>query len=133
MKLREVMVVDDNDADLTWTRLVLEESRVAESVQTFGTGRAALTYLERAGVSIDAVLLDINMPEMSGFEFLERLVALEPHLELPAAVVMLSSSGDVRDRLRAASFPCVKAHFVKPLDEERVRCLGALAGRQPSW
>ncbi len=132
MKLREVMVVDDNDADLTWNRLVLEESRVADSVQTFGTGRAAFTYLERAGVFIDAVLLDINMPEKSGFEFLERLVALEPHLE-PPAVVMQSSSGGARDRLRAASFPCVNGHLVKPLDEERVRCVGGLAGRQPSW
>lgn len=131
MKLREVMVVDDNDADLTWTRLMLEDAGVAESIKTFGTGREALAYLQQA-VAVDAVLLDVNMPEMTGFEFLQHYETLQRTGRARAMVVMLSSSGDPRDRAYASAFPCVQGHLIKPIDEQVAAHLEALFARRAS-
>lgn len=130
MRLREVLVIDDNDADLTWTRLMLDEARVADVVRTFGTGREALAYLEQAWTHVDAVLLDVNMPEMSGFEFLERYTALGSTYQVQAMVVILSSSGDARDRAYASKFSCVRGHLIKPIDEDGARYLEVLAERR---
>ena len=71
MKLRDILVVDDSDTDLLYTRIILEGAQVAEQVITLGTAQEALDHLQRPeGHRVDVILLDINMPEMDGFAFL---------------------------------------------------------------
>jgi CheY-like chemotaxis protein len=124
MSLREILVVDDSDADLLYTRLLLEAAAVAQVVSTFETGMSALEYMQRpAGHHVDVILLDINMPEMSGFEFLEAYQQLPPLQQAQAVVVMLTNSPDPADRARAFSYPCVKHYVVKPLDIQSARHL----------
>ena len=127
MKLKEVMVVDDCDADLLFTQLMLEAAEISESIRTFGTAREALEYLRLGSATrVDIILLDINMPEMSGFEFLETYQSLRGLLQAQAVVVMLSSSANVRDRERAAGFPCVKGYVTKPIDVSSAQLLHQL-------
>ena len=117
MTLREVLVVDDSDADLLYAQVVLEAAAVATRVRTFETGQDALAYLQRPeGHSVDVVLLDINMPEINGFEFLDAYEKLHREHRARAGVVMLTSSPDPRDRERAFSFSCVKDYVLKPID-----------------
>ena len=74
-----VMMVDDNDNDLLFTRLMLERSGCGFDVIGFERAAEALAYLRDTpahGVSI--ILLDINMPVMNGFDFLQAFEALEP-------------------------------------------------------
>ena len=117
MKLRSVLVVDDNDADLLYVRIVLEAAGVADRVLTFGTAQEALAHLATPeGAQADLVLLDLNMPELDGFGFLQ---AYGPSLETGparAGVVVLTSSPDPADRRRALAHACVRAYLVKPLD-----------------
>ncbi len=117
MKLKEVLVIDDNDADLFYTRIVLESAGVAERVVSFETATDALDYLrEPEGRLAELVLLDINMPEMDGFAFLEAYQLLQPKPPASQAVIMLTSSPDPTDRARALSYACVKGYVVKPLE-----------------
>lgn len=127
MALAELLVVDDSDPDLLYTRIILESARTAERVLTFGTAQEALAYLQRPeGHHVDMVLLDINMPEMNGFEFLEAYQRLAQEQKAQAVVVMLTSSPDPSDRARAASYPCVRGYVVKPIDTAAARDLPAL-------
>lgn len=117
MKLREVLVVDDSDADLLYARLILEAAGVADKVSTFETAHDVLDYLQRPeGHAVDVILLDLNMPEMNGFEFLEAYQKLHRAQRARAVVVMLTSSPDPADQARALSFDCVKGYVVKPID-----------------
>lgn len=113
--LRKLVLVDDNEADLVFGGIILERAGVAASVLTFDTAVDALAYLAGPEASdVDCVLLDINMPYMNGFEFLEAYeapVGAEPR----AAVVMLSSSPDLRDRERARAFRSVRGFITKPI------------------
>lgn len=121
MALRQVLVIDDSDPDLLYARIVLEATHVAGEVLTFGTAEEALVWLQRPeGHHADLILLDINMPEMDGFEFLAAYEKLRAAERASAVVVMLSSSPDPHDRQRAAAFPSVAGYVVKPIDKAEV-------------
>lgn len=127
MKLQQIIVVDDSDADLLYTRIILERAEVADSVLTFGTGMEALDFLQQPeGHEVDVILLDINMPEMSGFEFLQAYERLHESQRARAVVVMLTSSPDPGDKQRAFGFGCVRHYVVKPLQLAQARELPAM-------
>lgn len=111
-----VMLVDDSEADLLFTRIVLERAGEDFEVLSFEEARAALDCLRSDGPRVDLILLDINMPGMNGFEFLDVYRGLPQARRDGAAVVMLSSSADPADRERAMAYDCVAGYLTKPLD-----------------
>lgn len=124
MPLRTVMLIDDSDADLLYTHVVLEQSQVAAQVLDFGFAAEALAYLRRpAGHDVDVILLDINMPEMNGFQFLDAYEQLHRSQQAHAVVVMLTSSPDPADRQRALAHRCVLDYVVKPLERSAALAL----------
>jgi CheY-like chemotaxis protein len=127
--LNRVMVIDDSDADLLYTRIILERCGAVAEVLTFGSAIDALAHLKTPGVPpIDVILLDINMPEMGGFEFLTAYEAGAASERASAVVVMLTSSPDPTDRARAFAFSAVRSYVVKPLDLASARDLSNVAG-----
>jgi CheY-like chemotaxis protein len=123
---RRVVLIDDNDNDLLFTRLMLQRAGVADDIRCHERAHDALDALARGpdhGVSL--ILLDINMPLMDGFGFLDAVGQLPPaHVE-GLAVVMLSSSADPADRARAATYPAVRGYLTKPIDRATATSLGA--------
>src|SRR5258705_7263243 len=90
---RTVMVVDDDSDILDMTRIVLEEG--GYRVLAMSSGQAALRALEESHP--DLILLDINMPEMDGWQVLRVLKVDERTTTIPVA--MFSIKMAVRDRL----------------------------------
>lgn len=119
-----VMVIDDNDADLVYTEVVLRARGIARQVSCYDTAMAALQRLgDAAQPPISLVLLDLNMPEMDGFAFLRAYEAQHPHDNQPVPVVMLTSSPEASDRLRCTAHGCVQGYVVKPLSDDDARLL----------
>ena len=114
LAIKRILSIDDSEADQYLTKLRIEEVESQAEVRCASNGEQALVMLREPDYRPDLVLLDINMPRMDGFEFLEAY-AQELKNDAPAVVLMLSSSSQQTDRDRAAEFSFVKGFFVKPL------------------
>lgn len=127
------MIVDDELFDQKCAQRILTKSGLVGNVVCFGYPDEALAYLLRADRPvIDVILLDINMPRMSGFEFLERAQAeLGAHVA-SVVVIMLTTSLALTDVARAQDFPIVRDYLRKPLRPEDIpRIVAHLQTRAP--
>lgn len=126
-----VLIVDDSAADITYARIMLQrsgafgpigsETHPEEALRMFDAGATLLGHPDWFPPGV--ILLDINMPRMDGFEFLEQL---EKHFSddpdsVPPVILMLTSSPTRQDRDRAFGSRLVKGYLTKPLDIESAR------------
>jgi CheY-like chemotaxis protein len=120
--LNHLIVVDDNESDLLFTRIVIQKAGIASKVSVFEDARDAIGYLQRDDHGVDLILLDINMPGMDGFAFLAAFEEVRRSRQAaPPVVVMLTSSPDPRDRERAFAFASVRDYVVKPITVEQAQ------------
>lgn len=124
--IRNLLLIDD---DPIFSFLVPELVRISGKVDAFHlatNGLEALEYLKNnANVFPDLILVDLNMPVMDGFEFLERyrIEFLPEHPE--ANVLVLSSSISESDRERVQQYEFVNEFLNKPLTPEKITRLSS--------
>jgi CheY-like chemotaxis protein len=114
------MLVDDDPASNYLARLLIEEIDETIRVLTLRNGKEALDFLDGCLVSDncpDLLLLDLNMPGMDGFAFLE---ALRSSHNPPRRIYILTSSQYPRDIAKAATFPTA-GYLVKPITIEQLQ------------
>lgn len=116
-----VLIDDDKIANVINRKIVERFYSDKAEIQQYTSAWDGLDYINRISASEGlriTVLLDINMPEMNGWEFLEE-VSREFN-QLSIAVHILSSSVDPEDRKTASNFSVVKSFISKPLSKEKV-------------
>lgn len=125
-KFKRILLVDDDDTSNLLTTMIISDMNIAEEVDIACNGEEALSHIINNCQSIqvqakcpELILLDINMPVMDGFEFLEAYKS-KMNLCNNIPVVMLSSSSNSKDYEKAQSFN-VKGYIVKPLNEEKLQ------------
>jgi CheY-like chemotaxis protein len=122
MKISTILVVDDDENDQFICEYTIRKFDASIRVLKAFDGAEALDVLHRE--TPDAIILDINMPVMNGFEFLDRY-AEEFEVHAPV-VAMLTSSRLGKDRERALQYSFVKNYFEKPLESEHLRIMADL-------
>ena len=123
-RLERVMLVDDNEADNYLARLVIEESGLAATVIGFPRPELALEHLrERDRPPVSMILLDVRMPTMDGFEFLDAYRELDDDQRAYVVIVMLTTSLNPADRERARLYGLVEGYQEKPLTVEAFAAL----------
>ena len=116
---KSVLLVDDSRATNFMHRELIREADFAERIDVALDGEEALDFL-RLGSDSDyfppsVIFLDINMPKMDGFEFLEACKSLPQGRRGSLVIVMLTTSLDPGDRTRAMATGMVRDFHHKPL------------------
>ena len=134
-KLSCILLVDDNDDTNYFHKLLLQELDLSDLVVEAIDGREGLEYFkENKFIPSDStdpasepklakpnlVFLDVNMPKMDGWEFLDEFERLPPRKQGDTIFVMLSSHFDSEDEQVALSHECVKVYMEKPLTQKKL-------------
>ena len=118
-RIQCIMLVDDDPDDNFIHQLVIADWGQCDTVRIAENGTEALAYLTNTAdpnyVRPEIILLDINMPGMNGFEFLEEYHKLANHLKSNVVVIMLTTSLNPTDEHRAEQFNEVTGYRNKPL------------------
>src|SRR5690242_4560276 len=120
--IRNILLVDDDEVFHLLSNKLLQRLGITKDVYTARNGKEALEFVTTHNFSSDGphvIFLDLNMPIMNGFSFIEAL----RNEDIPAGkivIVIVSSSQDPTDLARAQSLG-IKHYLTKPISEENVR------------
>ncbi len=116
----EVLIVDDDQVVIFLHELLLKRSGITDSPKVFKHGETALEYLRLSnGVNTPRlILLDISMPVMDGWDFLNEIRKNPP--ASPLYIFMVTSSIDPVDREKAAKYSEVIDFIEKPLNIDKL-------------
>lgn len=116
------MLIDDNPDDNFFHERVIRNNHFTDCVIVKESATDALIYLkEKKNASedhIDIIFLDINMPGMNGWEFLEEYNKLDKELQQGVVIVMLTTSQDEQDKRKALKWGFAADFRTKPLTKK---------------
>ncbi|WP_323770862.1 response regulator [Antarctobacter sp.] len=120
--ISSLMIIDDNSVDQKLYARIVKKSALVENLHCFLMATDAIDFFAKPErPSIDIILLDINMPRMNGFEFLDEAVARFGPGFVKAAVIMLTTSISDQDRKRASKYEVVRDYIQKPLEVQHLQ------------
>jgi len=121
-QINHILIVDDDEVSAFVTQRLLQLFNTAIKLSHVENGKKAIMLLENFESNCpEIILLDINMPEMNGFEFLDQFY--KNGWCGKSKIAMYTSSNLLDDKIRALQYPDVVAYFQKPINKQKVKQL----------
>lgn len=121
---KHIVLIEDNPIDVFINTKVIEQADLGENILSFPSARPALDYLRDSEMNNlllpELIILDIRMPDMDGFDFLDEFVQLSTSITSTVRILMLSSSIDPEDEAKAKSYSQVIDFICKPLTRDKL-------------
>lgn len=124
-KVHTTLLIDDSDIDLFIQRRFLEVYQFSQQLISFKSANEALSWLRNLNGNAppEIIFLDLNMPEIDGFEFLKSFRGLPQSILKQTKIVVLTSSNSQKDREQAFESPSVIQFITKPLKQSDIEQL----------
>lgn len=121
-KFDKVMIIDDSAFDVYITARLMHSNHFSKTVLEYNDGASALAYLQENQHNLEnipqIIFVDIYMPLMDGFEFVEHFKMLSTTVMEKCKVVMVSSTIDERDISRAKLNEAISKFTIKPITKK---------------
>ncbi len=118
-KLNSILLIDDDIDDNYYHQIIIEEMDIVNKIDTAMNGIEALDYLKKENQTPpDLIFLDLNMPKMNGWEFLNEYKQLSEVQKAKVLIVILTTSANPDDIKRAKDIHEVMGFETKPLSKE---------------
>lgn len=126
-----VMLIDDNEIDNLINQKMIEAASITKYIYTHTGARSAIEFLKNIEkledisdqILPDVIFLDIDMPLMDGFQFLDEFEKLQDTTKNKCKIVMLTSSINPQDVNKSKDYAYVKKYINKPLSQENLEKL----------
>ena len=122
-KLKTLAIVDDDAIFVFLTKKVIEQTNLVDHIKIFDNGLDAINYLKENKDNVDMlpeiILLDLSMPVMDGWQFLDEYILLQPKISKPIKIDIVTSSISPEDVAKARSITAVTNFILKPLTKEK--------------
>ena len=128
-KLNCILFIDDDEPTNFLNEMIIENACCTEHIEIATSGEQALRYLGNHKGNTDQnntyprpdlIFLDVNMPAMNGWEFLKEYDDLEDAQKGNIVIIMLTTSLNPDDKLKAEGTPHIAGFENKPLTEEKL-------------
>ena len=122
--IKQLTLVDDDEVFVFLTTKMLEQSKLVELIKIFDNGYDALVFLKENIDNVEAlpdvILLDLSMPIMDGWQFLEEYVKIHPVIGKKITIYICSSSISPDDINRAKAINEVSDFIIKPMTKDKL-------------
>lgn len=130
--IKNLFLVDDDEIFTFLTKRTIEETQMVDQIKIFSNGQDALEFLEKAAgnkeLLPEVILLDINMPILDGWGFLEEFILLQPSIGKRITIYVVSTSISPFDLERAKNVSGVSDFIIKPITKTGlINILGSLS------
>ncbi len=123
-KFTDVLLVEDDPITIMVCDRIIKMTSFAEKVKSCENGKIGIEYLSglnEEGPAPNIIFLDINMPVMNGWDFLEEFEKIRPRFKSLPRIYLLSSTVDPEDYKKAKKFSLVQDFISKPLSKEALQ------------
>lgn len=117
------IIIDDSQLDCFIAEKIIQNTGTFSSVKTYTQAIEALEAIKEAGVKKEAVtiiVLDIQMPLMNGFQFVEAFEQLSEEIRAGYVIFMFSSSINENDKNRIENYASIRRFYGKPISKDTV-------------
>jgi two-component system, NarL family, nitrate/nitrite response regulator NarL len=127
-KVNKTLLIDDSDIDLFIQRRFLEVYNFSHQLVSYKSATEALNWLKNINGQEppEVIFLDLNMPEVDGFDFLKSFNSLPEKVRTTSRIVVLTSSNSSQDRDLAFANKNVIQFITKPLKQSDIEMLNEL-------
>lgn len=121
MPQKKIYIIDDDPIYKLVTNKLIKKTNLFSETRDFSNGSEALNYFESTTDFPDILLLDLEMPEMDGWEFLEEFCQLKKRMENNGIIYIASSSIALEDKIKAQKYKCVRDFLSKPINLDKLK------------
>jgi len=123
-KVNIISIVDDDEIYTFLVKRTIDQTNLVDQIKVFGNGSDAIDFLTQNADNPDSlpeiILLDLSMPVMDGWGFIEEYIQLRPKLDKKITIYIVSSSISPHDIAKAKSISSVTDYIIKPISKEKL-------------
>ena len=123
--MSKVFIIDDDSIHQRIAQIMIEKHGLFDDYKSYTEAEQALNFLREnqnnPSALPDVILLDLNMPVVDGWDFLEIFEGIYQNLKKQIRIFIVTSSVDEKDKLRSQTYSSVKGFISKPLSPDIIR------------